>query len=300
MPKGNESYFGVQLGQALASGAGHISNALQRKYEMQREDELRAQALARQEEAQLKNEQLAFAQQGVALPGKPRAVNFGPMGANQPMTGYSEEQLSPLILAHQKQMEMQQQMQQAKINDMGDGGQKAPAGYRPTKQGNLEMIPGGPADLKAQAEMTKTKESQATQDSRIENTKMRVDKAISRIGFSTTGLGADTLAGLGGTEARGLKGDLDQIKANLAFDRLTAMRNESKTGGALGNVSDRELALLSASAGSLDQGMKAADLRANLDQIKQILDKAKSTPEPIALPADKAQRLMELRAKARK
>lgn len=49
MPKGNESYFGVQLGQALASGAGHISDALQRKYEMQRQMELQDRQMRQQD-----------------------------------------------------------------------------------------------------------------------------------------------------------------------------------------------------------------------------------------------------------
>lgn len=294
---GNNSYFGIQMGQAVIGGLKHIYDAMQRKEDIKYREEERNKALALQEEQRLKSEQLAFAPYGEYIPQKPRATDYGPRGLNQPMMGYTEEQISPLILAHQKQMEMQQQMQQAKINDMGNGGGKSPAGYRPTKEGNLEMIPGGPADLKAQADMTKTKESQATQDSRIENTKSRVDKAIGRLGFFTTGFGADTMASIGGTEARGLKGDLDTIKANLAFDRLTAMRNESKTGGALGNVSDRELGLLTAAAASLDQGMKKSDLEANLKQIKEILDKAKSTPESIVLTPEQRTRLQELRAK---
>lgn len=41
----------------------------------------------------------------------------------------------------------------AQANQLRAGmGQKAPAGYRVTQDGNLEAIPGGPADLKAQAE----------------------------------------------------------------------------------------------------------------------------------------------------
>lgn len=49
MPKGNNSYFGVALGQAIASGAGHISNALQRKYEMQRQMELQDRQMRQQD-----------------------------------------------------------------------------------------------------------------------------------------------------------------------------------------------------------------------------------------------------------
>lgn len=50
---------------------------------------------------------------------------------------------------------------------------------------------------------------------------------------------------------RDLKGVIEPLEANLAFDRLELMRQRSKTGGALGNVSDRELSLLKATVASL-------------------------------------------------
>ena len=55
-----------------------------------------------------------------------------------------------------------------------------------------------------------------------------------------------------GSEARGQKGIVDTLEANIAFDRLQKMRDMSKTGGALGAVSQRELDLLSANLSSLD------------------------------------------------
>lgn len=54
------------------------------------------------------------------------------------------------------------------------------------------------------------------------------------------------------TDARSLRGLLKTIEANLAFDRLQKMRDESKTGGALGQVSNIELELLKSSVASLD------------------------------------------------
>ena len=55
-----------------------------------------------------------------------------------------------------------------------------------------------------------------------------------------------------GSEARGQKGIVDTLEANIAFDRLQKMRDMSKTGGALGAVSQRELDLLSANLVDLD------------------------------------------------
>jgi hypothetical protein len=50
---------------------------------------------------------------------------------------------------------------------------------------------------------------------------------------------------------RNLNAVIEPLEANLAFDRLELMRRRSKTGGALGNVSDRELALLKSTVASL-------------------------------------------------
>jgi len=67
--------------------------------------------------------------------------------------------------------------------------------------------------------------------------------------------------------------DLNTLKANIAFGELTAMRSASKTGGALGQVSERELALLESSLAGLDQGQSPSSFRKNLQQIKDSLDR---------------------------
>jgi hypothetical protein len=54
------------------------------------------------------------------------------------------------------------------------------------------------------------------------------------------------------TDARQLKGRVETLQSALAFDRLQQMREESKTGGALGNVSNVELGLLGANLAALD------------------------------------------------
>lgn len=54
------------------------------------------------------------------------------------------------------------------------------------------------------------------------------------------------------TGAKELAGYVTTIQATLAFDRLQRMRDESKTGGALGQVSNIELDLLKSSVAALD------------------------------------------------
>ena len=69
-------------------------------------------------------------------------------------------------------------------------------------------------------------------------------------------VGYDVAKMLPTTDARELQGYVNTLQANLAFDRLQEMRNASKTGGALGQVSNIELGLLQSSVATLDPGSK--------------------------------------------
>ena len=79
-------------------------------------------------------------------------------------------------------------------------------------------------------------------------------------------------------EAVNLATFLDPIRANVAFDRLQQMREASKTGGALGNVSNVELAQLQASAGSLAQRASPEILVKNLTKIDEVYTKILNDP----------------------
>jgi hypothetical protein len=75
---------------------------------------------------------------------------------------------------------------------------------------------------------------------------------------------------------------LDSVKANVGFDRLAAMRAESPTGGALGNITERELAFLQSVLGSLNLDMPDNVLIENIDRILKIYEKAAAYPPEIA------------------
>jgi hypothetical protein len=66
---------------------------------------------------------------------------------------------------------------------------------------------------------------------------------------------------------RNYQAQLDSLKGNIIPAALTAMREASKTGGALGQVSDREGAWLSASLGALEMAQSPEQV---VDQLKQI------------------------------
>ena len=71
-----------------------------------------------------------------------------------------------------------------------------------------------------------------------------------------------------GTKSFDLAKVIDTIKANLGFDALQKMRDQSPTGGALGAISDREIGLLQATVASLDIGQSTDQLEAKLNDIK--------------------------------
>lgn len=79
-------------------------------------------------------------------------------------------------------------------------------------------------------------------------------------------------------DAKDLKLELQAVQSMVAFDTLQKMREASKTGGALGSVSERELDLLMSAYGSLDQGLSAERLLANLQTIKDVMLKIESDP----------------------
>ena len=105
-----------------------------------------------------------------------------------------------------------------------------------------------------------------------------IDKALPLIGPWTAGMGAN-LAPISGTPAHDLQAVLDTIKGNITIDALQKMRQNSPTGGALGNVSNQENNTLASLLGSLDAGQSPAQLKASLsqirDQLMQIRDQRK-------------------------
>lgn len=74
-----------------------------------------------------------------------------------------------------------------------------------------------------------------------------------------------------GTDATDFGAELDTLKANIAFNELAQMREASKTGGALGAISERELALLESSLGALNPRQSPDNLKAQLAKVKESL-----------------------------
>lgn len=111
----------------------------------------------------------------------------------------------------------------------------------------------------------------STAEGVVDNTKVVLDKIVEAeklVGKGTAGVGS-YLSIIPGTSAKELSTVLGTIKARLGFDQLQQMRNASPTGGALGQVSNRELASLEGALSSLDQALSPEALRQNLKQIRE-------------------------------
>lgn len=147
-----------------------------------------------------------------------------------------------------------------------------PAGYElmQNDKGGYEMkvIPGGPADQE-QIELSekKIKEKVRAQMKgnlvlkNINLVRANINNPDTFLGFEipVTGFGS-WLKDVPNTQAKGTAGMINTIKANIGFAELNDMRKASPTGGALGQVSERELMFLQSVIGSLDQAQSQEDV----------------------------------------
>ena len=89
------------------------------------------------------------------------------------------------------------------------------------------------------------------------------------VGGNTTGLFGSLLSRVGGTDANNLRSQLATIKSNIGFDKLQSMREASPTGGALGNVSEKENEYLQSVLGNVEQSQSPEQLKKNLLRLRE-------------------------------
>ena len=155
-----------------------------------------------------------------------------------------------------------------------------PAGYEviTNTNGNIEMrvVPGGPADkeqiLNDKAEVRQLVRKQMKGSLVIKNidlVRQNINNPDTFMGFKipVTGFGA-WLKDVPNTQAKGTAGMIATIKANIGFAELNDMRQASPTGGALGQVSNKEIDFLQSVLGNLDQAQNKEDVLRVLGDIE--------------------------------
>lgn len=141
-----------------------------------------------------------------------------------------------------------------------------------------EAIAGGEAakvEGKATAEgkMNLPKAEIALKQYEIQNGVVKEDigRALNGVKWGTTGWRGVVGNYLPGSDAYNLKELIMGIKANVGFDHLQQMRDNSPTGGALGQVSEQENRLLQSVLGSLENSQSEDQLRFNLQRLDKIM-----------------------------
>jgi len=165
-----------------------------------------------------------------------------------------------------------------------------PAGYelvQDMETGGYRMQPikGGPADIEAQqnvaAQQQRAEGQQKYGQVVLENVD-RIREKIKSSSLPVAGLVGSMLSKVPGTDAYDVGAMADTIRANIGFERLNEMRKESPTGGALGQVTERELAFLQNSLANLEQSQSQEQFERSLDVVenayKSIMDKFSAYP----------------------
>lgn len=130
---------------------------------------------------------------------------------------------------------------------------------------------GSKVDTKEAAEARKAKFSVLlSKIAAVDNTLGTIEEARVLSDDGATGFNYFVLSNLPiDTDERRLGQRIKTLRANLGFDKLQAMRDASPTGGALGQVSNIELELLTAALTALDGVTSAADFNRQLDKVKK-------------------------------
>ena len=152
---------------------------------------------------------------------------------------------------------------------------KPPAGYRKSQDGNLEAIPGGPADQKLQGAFNADSAQLTGSISSFDRLAEAANAVLRHPGLDgITGL-RGKLPNIPGGDAANAQALLDTLKSQVGFGVLQDMRNNSKTGGALGAVSDAEGKRLEANLAALDRAQSPEQFKQSLMQILEYSEAAK-------------------------
>lgn len=154
-------------------------------------------------------------------------------------------------------------------------GGKPPSGYRTTADGNLEAIPGGPADLKLQGQFNQDTSTLNTTTANMDRLATAANEVMNHPGLEgITGL-RGAIPNIPGSAAANAQAKLDTLKAQVGFGVLQELRNASKTGGALGQITEKEHVLLQNALAALQNSQDANQMRESLQKVIEYTSGAK-------------------------
>jgi hypothetical protein len=159
-----------------------------------------------------------------------------------------------------------------------------PAGYRMTKEGTLEAIPGGPTTTNLSPKEIQLREAKFPQAKlAVETFESKTDELKKDLIALRNHPGLASITGIVAGRAPGLTKDgraaqvlYDRILARGGFKELQDMRAASTTGGALGNVSNQEGQFLRQAFSGIDRVQDKSDVQSAIDSTINGLDGAKN------------------------
>jgi hypothetical protein len=145
-----------------------------------------------------------------------------------------------------------------------------------TGQREMRQIPGGPVEAEAQAAADARSRQEDLTARQLNPTIDDIETArdLATHGIGTTGMMSNFIArvpGLG-QSAVDLQGTIEAIEAGISLENLNQMRQASPTGGALGNVSDKQSALLAGAFGLLQNTQSRELFLYNLARVENTLN----------------------------
>lgn len=136
-------------------------------------------------------------------------------------------------------------------------------------------VKGGPADLKIAGALNQDTQALTGAISGLDRLSVAANEVLNHPGLKGISGLRGALPNIPGTNAADAQALLGTLKSQVGFGVLQDMRNNSKTGGALGAVSDKENAMLQANLAALDKSQSIEQFQANLQKVIAYTDGAK-------------------------
>ena len=138
-----------------------------------------------------------------------------------------------------------------------------------------ELIPGSAAERKlaeAQAKQEAAAQTTAERGNIVSEHAQGIRESMESAHLPVTGLFSFT-QDIPGTAGHDIAKRIDTLQAVAGFDALNKMRAESPTGGALGQVSERELKFLQSVVGSLELSQSKGQFLENLARVESTFNR---------------------------
>lgn len=153
---------------------------------------------------------------------------------------------------------------------------KPPPGYRGTADGNMEAIPGGPADIKQNEKRQSDFASLQYLEQKLDDLSTQANILKNHPGLpGITGV-RGMIPNVPGTKAADAEAERTTLLAKTAFATLQDMRNASKTGGALGAIAVQELVMLQNAVVALERSQGTDQFKTNLGRLQAQTEKTRT------------------------